>query len=151
VLPGAIRRCVIDGVARHLHGWKSGSWRASGRPTSARTALSSICFGVIDLGAQAEVPSARRSATPELTARYSHRRLHDLAGAVGRLPSYLPAADSKTAAAAPADVRPPAPGGPGVCVVCAAPGDLARVAGAWPGLPTHIRAAVLALVDAAGR
>ena len=27
---------------------------------------------------------------PELTARYSHRRLNDLAGAVGRLPSLLP-------------------------------------------------------------
>lgn len=26
---------------------------------------------------------------PELTARYSHRRLHDLAGAVGKLPSFL--------------------------------------------------------------
>src|SRR5262249_458336 len=29
-------------------------------------------------------------STPTLTARYSHRRLHDLAGAVERLPSFLP-------------------------------------------------------------
>src|SRR5262249_29614645 len=29
-------------------------------------------------------------STPNLTARYSHRRLHDLAGAVERLPSFLP-------------------------------------------------------------
>jgi hypothetical protein len=30
-------------------------------------------------------------STPNLTARYSHRRLHDLAGAVEKLPSLLPA------------------------------------------------------------
>ena len=30
-------------------------------------------------------------STPTLTARYSHRRLHDLAGAIGKLPSLLPA------------------------------------------------------------
>src|SRR5262245_51504653 len=29
-------------------------------------------------------------STPTLTARYSHRRLHDLAGAVEKLPSFLP-------------------------------------------------------------
>ena len=29
-------------------------------------------------------------STPTVTARYSHRRLHDLAGAVERLPSFLP-------------------------------------------------------------
>src|SRR5262249_19186092 len=29
-------------------------------------------------------------STPDLTARYSHRRLHDLAGAVEKLPSILP-------------------------------------------------------------
>jgi integrase len=29
-------------------------------------------------------------STPELTARYTHRRLHDLAGAVEMLPSFLP-------------------------------------------------------------
>src|SRR4029077_8051066 len=29
-------------------------------------------------------------STPTLTARYSHRRLHDLAGAVEKLPSLLP-------------------------------------------------------------
>jgi integrase len=29
-------------------------------------------------------------STPELTARYSHRRLYDLAGAVEKLPSFLP-------------------------------------------------------------
>src|SRR5262249_1040567 len=36
-------------------------------------------------------------STPTLTARYSHRRLHDLAGAVEKLPSLLP--DSAPAAA----------------------------------------------------
>ncbi|HYT87593.1 MAG TPA: tyrosine-type recombinase/integrase, partial [Gemmataceae bacterium] len=30
-------------------------------------------------------------STPVLTARYSHRRLHDLAGAVEKLPNFLPA------------------------------------------------------------
>ncbi len=30
-------------------------------------------------------------STPELTARYTHRRLHDLAGAVGKLPNLVPA------------------------------------------------------------
>ena len=30
-------------------------------------------------------------STPLLTARYSHRRLHDLAGAVEKLPNFLPA------------------------------------------------------------
>jgi integrase len=29
-------------------------------------------------------------STPALTARYSHRRIYDLAGAVGRLPNFLP-------------------------------------------------------------
>src|SRR5262249_45605451 len=29
-------------------------------------------------------------STPVLTARYSHRRLHDLAGAVEKLPNFLP-------------------------------------------------------------
>src|SRR5947209_11537130 len=29
-------------------------------------------------------------STPTLTARYSHRRLHDLAGAVEKLPNFLP-------------------------------------------------------------
>src|ERR1700747_2910413 len=29
-------------------------------------------------------------STPMLTARYSHRRLHDLAGAVEKLPRFLP-------------------------------------------------------------
>jgi hypothetical protein len=33
----------------------------------------------------------------------------------------------------------------------AADPDLTRVAAAWPGLPEHIKAAVLALVDAARR
>ena len=31
-------------------------------------------------------------STPALTARYSHRRLHDLAGAIEKLPNFLPAA-----------------------------------------------------------
>jgi integrase len=33
-------------------------------------------------------------STPTLTARYSHRRLHDLAGAVKRLPAFLPDRDN---------------------------------------------------------
>jgi integrase len=37
-------------------------------------------------------------STPVLTARYSHRRLHDLAGAVEKLPSFLP--DRRGASAA---------------------------------------------------
>src|SRR5262249_47537762 len=32
-------------------------------------------------------------STPVLTARYSHRRLYDLAGAVEKLPSFLPTKD----------------------------------------------------------
>jgi integrase len=32
-------------------------------------------------------------STPNLTARYSHRRLYDLAGAVGKLPNFLPGQD----------------------------------------------------------
>ncbi len=32
-------------------------------------------------------------STPELTARYSHRRLHDLTGALRKLPSLLPTTD----------------------------------------------------------
>jgi integrase/recombinase XerC len=31
-------------------------------------------------------------STPVLTARYSHRRLHDLAGAIEKLPNFLPSA-----------------------------------------------------------
>src|SRR6476660_4019125 len=65
-------------------------------------------------------------STPALTARYSHRRLADLAGALGRLPGFLPApaADTQTAAA------------PGT-----APAGLARVVEAWPDLPGHVRLA----------
>src|SRR5262249_48979631 len=37
-------------------------------------------------------------STPTLTARYSHRRLYDLAGAVERLPSFLPAGPAAEAA-----------------------------------------------------
>ena len=36
-------------------------------------------------------------STPVLTARYSHRRLYDLAGAVEKLPSFLPTSDDETA------------------------------------------------------
>jgi integrase len=38
-------------------------------------------------------------STPVLTARYSHRRLYDLAGAVERLPSFWPDTPNMTAAA----------------------------------------------------
>jgi integrase/recombinase XerC len=37
-------------------------------------------------------------STPTLTARYSHRRLHDLAGAVEKLPNLLPTAEKQTEA-----------------------------------------------------
>lgn len=36
-------------------------------------------------------------STPTLTARYSHRRLHDLAGAVEKLPSFLPSEEEAPA------------------------------------------------------
>jgi integrase len=39
-------------------------------------------------------------SSPNLTARYSHRRLHDLAGAVERLPNFLPGEAPGTEAAA---------------------------------------------------
>ncbi len=39
-------------------------------------------------------------SNPNLTARYSHRRLHDLAGAVDKLPSILPAKKGTGAAEA---------------------------------------------------
>ena len=39
-------------------------------------------------------------STPVLTARYSHRRLHDLAGAVEKLPSFLPTGDEGAAKSA---------------------------------------------------
>jgi hypothetical protein len=35
-------------------------------------------------------------STPTLTARYSHRRLHDLAGAVEKLPNFLPTDPGET-------------------------------------------------------
>jgi hypothetical protein len=38
--------------------------------------------------------------TPVLTARYSHRRLYDLASAVEKLPSFLPTGDEGTGEAA---------------------------------------------------
>ena len=34
-------------------------------------------------------------SSPNLTARYSHRHLHDLAGAVERLPNFLPGAEAQ--------------------------------------------------------
>jgi len=34
-------------------------------------------------------------STPTLTMHYSHRRLHDLASAVGKLPTFLPDAKGK--------------------------------------------------------
>ena len=39
-------------------------------------------------------------STPVLTARYSHRRLHDLAGAVEKLPSFLPTTETGSEAVA---------------------------------------------------
>jgi len=39
-------------------------------------------------------------STPTLTARYSHRRLHDLAGAVEKLPAFLPGKGPNEALAA---------------------------------------------------
>jgi len=36
-------------------------------------------------------------STPVLTARYSHRRLHDLAGAIEKLPTFLPPAEERPA------------------------------------------------------
>jgi integrase/recombinase XerC len=39
-------------------------------------------------------------STPVLTARYSHRRLHDLAGAVEKLPNFLPTTETGSEAAA---------------------------------------------------
>jgi hypothetical protein len=36
-------------------------------------------------------------ASPNLTARYSHRRLYDLAGAVDKLPSFLPGGKTEAA------------------------------------------------------
>ncbi len=39
-------------------------------------------------------------STPTLTARYSHRRLYDLAGAVEKLPNFLPDRDDGSEAAA---------------------------------------------------
>jgi integrase len=48
-------------------------------------------------------------STPTLTARYSHRRLHDLAGAVERLPSFLPGQGGAGEAAA---LRATGTGGP---------------------------------------
>jgi integrase/recombinase XerC len=47
-------------------------------------------------------------STPNLTARYSHRRLHDLAGAVEKLPSLLPSGEPDAAPAC----RPRGPKGP---------------------------------------
>src|SRR5436853_6763723 len=38
-------------------------------------------------------------STPTLTARYSHRRLYDLAGAIEKLPRFLPGAESSREAA----------------------------------------------------
>jgi excisionase family DNA binding protein len=38
-------------------------------------------------------------STPTLTARYSHRRLHDLAGAVEKLPNFLPTGEQRPEAA----------------------------------------------------
>src|SRR4029450_585212 len=37
-------------------------------------------------------------STPMLTARYSHRRLYDLAGAIEKLPSFLPGPPDTSAA-----------------------------------------------------
>ncbi len=39
-------------------------------------------------------------SSPNLTARYSHRRLYDLAGAVDKLPNFLPAQGADHAAGA---------------------------------------------------
>ena len=64
---------------------------------------------------------------PELTARYSHRRLYDLAGAVGKLPNLVPTAEPDTSAAEPPLRLPGTAGYAGV-----PPG----VPGVPPGVPT---------------
>ena len=49
----------------------------------------------LPLGGRAEIPlrtpqELAGDSTPTLTTRYSHRRLEDLSGAVGKLPRFLP-------------------------------------------------------------
>ncbi|MCI0455835.1 MAG: tyrosine-type recombinase/integrase, partial [Gemmataceae bacterium] len=70
-------------------------------------------------------------STPVLTARYSHRRLHDLAGAIERLPSFLP-----TDTNSPEAARLAATGTDGValgCTLVAQPRDNQGHSGASAG------------------
>jgi integrase len=71
-------------------------------------------------------------STPVLTARYSHRRLHDLAGAVEKLPSFLPTEAGGAAAAAPLGATGTDGAGFGCTLVAQTP--------ATKGIPWHLRA-----------
>jgi excisionase family DNA binding protein len=61
------------------------------------TYLTLLGKGGVDLRTAQELAG---HSSPEQTAHYSHRRLHDLAGAVGRLPDFLPNATAQEAARA---------------------------------------------------
>ena len=89
-------------------------------------------------------------STPNLTARYSHRRLHDLAGAVEKLPSFLP--DGRPGAE-PQALGATGTEGPGVLASCLAPLarnslDLALLVERWDELPEAVRAGIIAMVKA---
>lgn len=53
------------------------------------TYITALARGGVDLRTAQELAG---HSTPVLTARYSHPRLHDLAGAIEKLPAFLPAA-----------------------------------------------------------
>src|SRR5262249_54372815 len=107
------------------------------------TYLTLLGRGGVDLRTAQELAG---HSTPTLTARYSHRRLHDLAGAVEKLPDFLPAPqasvemvplmDSATSVAAslqhvvqhvgPGDMLAHLPASDGTATMPAAAGDTCR-------------------------
>src|SRR5262249_17028972 len=58
------------------------------------TYLTLLGRGGVDLRTAQELAG---HSTPLLTARYTHRRMYDLAGAVEKLPNFLPGTDAKNA------------------------------------------------------
>ena len=88
--------------------------------------------------------------------RYSHRRLHDLAGAVEKLPAFLPDTTPGREALRPTgtdDARPLLDNAQNVLAHCLAlltpkyP-DLALLVKRWHALPQLVRAGIVAMVRA---
>src|ERR1700687_5525615 len=88
----------------------AGGWRPSGPDAPLFADFHALRHTCLTLGGRAGIDlrtlqELAGHSTPTLTARYSHRRLYDLAGAVEKLPNFLPGPEAEGPAAGPEALR----------------------------------------------